>query len=344
MAKYLHNIFDGTSGNAMIFVALMVVALMVVILAITMFLLVRQYFFRRRAARDIRMSQRYNDLLVDCLFSADKGMLESCKMKGKKGKPQLFKSMIYLMQNLDGELSGTLKSLFYDLGLEKYLLRKLRSKRWWRLTEGLRESRIMGFKKAIGFAEKHINSPHLELRVEAQISIIALKTLDPFEFLSRLKRPFSIWARINLYQEISRWQQKPDATKWLNVSNPGVLVFALRVMGLFNQKARAEDIEPLIEHPEPNVRAELIRYAAIAMDRELWLKTAMKFKTETVEVRQKIGQTCGMLPDIPVNLLINWFNWEKSTIVKIELARSILIHGQAAGLKPGELDALGVVA
>lgn len=344
MPNNLPNIFNGTSGDVMIFVALMIVALTVIILSITLFLLVRQYFFRRAAARNLRISQHYNDLLIDCLFSADKIMLESCKMKGKKGKPQLFKSMIYLMQNLDGELTGKLKSLFYDLGLEKYLLRKLQSKRWWIMTEGLRESRIIGYKEAIGFAEKHINSFHLELRVEAQISIIALKSLDPFDFLNRLKRPFSIWARINLYQEISRWQQKPDATKWLNASNPGVLVFAFRVMGIFNQKGNKDDIEPLIEHPDANVRAELIRYAAIAMDRDLWLKTAMKFKSESVQVRQKIGQTCGMFPDIPVSLLINWFNWEKATIVKIELARSMLIHGHTAGLRPGELDALRVVA
>jgi hypothetical protein len=344
MHKYLSNIFDRTSGEIVTFAASMVILLSILIFMITIFLLVRQYLFRSKASRQLRKSQHYNDLLLDCLFSDNQDITESCIIKGKKGKHLLFNSMIYLMQNFNGELSEKLRSLFFKLKLEKFLLKKLKSRNWWVVAGGLHESRIMGYQNALKYAEKHINSRKLELRVEAQISIIALKRLDPFEFLDRLKRPFSIWARINLYQEISQWNQKPDATTWLKSTNAGVLSFGLKVMGILNQQGTQTDLEPLINHGDDKIRAELINYAAILMDRDLWLKSAMKFKTETVVVRKKIGQTCGMLPDIPMSLLVNWFNWEKATIVKIELGRSMLIHGKAAGLKPGELNALRIVA
>lgn len=344
MKNFPKEIFSDASSDLLTIVAVMAIILNVLIISITLFLLIRQYFFRRSAAKRMRVTQYYNDLLIDCLFSSDQSISDTCRLKGRNGKRFLYESVIYLTQNFSGEFSVKLKSFFYEMRLEKFLLRKLRSNKWWIIAQGLRESRIMGYSKAVKYADKYINAKHLELRVEAQISIIALKTKDPFEFLERLKKPFSIWARINLYQEIRSWKKKPDATGWLKVENPGVLVFALHVMTLLNQKTRIEDVEPLIRHPRSMVRAAVIWYAAMTMEKDLWIKSVMMFKTESVSVRKKIGQTCGMLPDIPISLLINWFNWEKSTIVKIELARAMLIHGQAAGINPDELGVLDSVA
>ncbi len=344
MKDVLQNIINSTQGNLMMFLPLMVIVLTLLIFTVTIFLLIRQYFFRRKAAKHIKVSKYYNDLLIECLFSSDENITENCKLKSKNGKHLIFESVLFLMQNFNGEFSEKLKTLFYDLKLEKYLLKNLRSNKWWLVARGLRNSRIMGYTEAVVYAERHINSGHLELRVEAQISIISLKTHDPFYFLNRLIKPFSLWARINLYQEISKWEEKPDATKWLSSTNPGVLVFALRIMGILDQRSEKKDTEPLVNHDDSMVRAEIIRYAALIKDKDLWLKGALKFKTENTLVRKIIGQTGGMLEDIPEILLINWFNWEKSTIVKIELARSMLIHGQKTGLNRGELEALGVVA
>ncbi len=340
----MQSIFEGGSNDVIRFVASMVVVITVLIITVTIFLLVRQYLFRHNAAKNQRISQQYNDLLIDWLFSSEHDITSTCQKKTKKGKHHLFESVIALMQTFNGEFSDKLRSVFYDLNLEKYLRRKLRSRKWWVVAQGLRESRVMGYKNAIGFAENYINAPQLELRVEAQISIMSLKELDPFEFFGQLKRPFSSWARIILFQEINKWKQKPDATRWLKLSNPGVLVFALRTMALLHQKAGIEDIDPLINHSDPTVRSEIIRYAAVISDKDLWLRTAMRFKTETVAVRKQIGQTAAMMPDVPINLLINWFSWEKSTVAKLALARAMLIHGQAAGLNPEELEALDIVA
>jgi len=41
---------------------------------------------------------------------------------------------------------------------------------------------------------------------------------------------------------------------------------------------------------------------------------------------------------------MDWFNREKSTVVKIELARTLLVFGKTSGLSSEEMDALGKVA
>lgn len=339
-----HIIAEGPLSEVVPQVMVMIFLLLVFILSITILLLIRQSIHQYLTTRKSRIKQKYHEILIECLFSSGEHIVDDCKIKGDRGKRLLYKTMIYLMHNLNGEYAEKLKTYFYEMGLEKYLLQNLRSKRWWIITQGLRDSRIMGYKKAVTFAEKYINAKQLELRVEAQISIMSMKTHDPFEFLNRLKRPFSPWARIHLFQEISFWEEKPDASQWLTSENPGVLVFALRVMTLWGQKGDNNLIHPLSDHPNPLVRSELISYAAHIKDKDLWNKGAMKYHSETNAVRQTIAKTSGMLPNISGELLINWFNKEQVAIIKIELARALLIHGQNDGLSQAELAALGSVA
>ncbi len=344
MDRLIEIITSTNASDTLLFVASMVIVMTFVIVVVTMFLLMRQYFFRIQETRILRKSQKYNDLLIDCLFSEDQDVIENCKLKGNGGGRILYQSVLFLMHNLNGDFSGKIRKLFYQLDLDKYLRRDLKSRRWWRVTKGLRDARTMGYDGAVDVAKRFINSPKLELRVEAQITLMALKIHEPFEFLNQLNRPFSNWARIQLYQELSRWEQKPDATPWLQASNPGVLEFALRVMGLLNQKADRRDVVPLLSNEDLRLRAEVVRYAALVMDKDLWMNAAMKYKVEAGEVREKLAQTAGMLPGVPFILLMDWFNWEKSTVVKIELARTLLIYGKDVGLSQGEMNALGTVA
>jgi hypothetical protein len=344
MEQLAEIIVSKNPSDALLFVASMVIVMTMIIVFVTMFLLMRQYFYRLNEARKLRESQKYNELLVDCLFSEDDNFIENCQLNGRGGGRILFQSVMFLMHNFNGEFSAKIKELFYRLNLERYLEKDLKSRKWWKVSQGLRGSRTMEYPRAVEVAKKHINSSKLELRVEAQITLMALKVNDPFEFLNQLKRPFSNWARIHLYQEISRWEQKPDAASWLKSTNPGVLAFALRVMGLLNQKADPLEVEPLLFHENRGIREEVVRYAALILDKELWMKSAMKYKAEEMSVRQRLAQTAGMIADVPFSLLMNWFNWEKSTLVKIELARSLLIYGKDAGLSKGEINALGIVA
>lgn len=344
MEQLTEIIVSNNPSDTLLFVFSMVIVMAVVIMVVTIFLLLRQYFFRLNETRKLRKSQKYNDLLIDCLFSEDENFIENCQLRGSGGGRILFQSVMFLMYNFNGEFSAKIKELFYRLNLQRYLEKDLKSRKWWKISQGLRDARTMEYSGAVEVAKKFINSPRLELRVEAQITLMALKINDPFDFLNQLKRPFSNWARIHLYQEISRWEQKPDATSWLKATNPGVLAFALRVMGLLNQKADSRVVEALLNHENSGIREEGVRYAALIMDKELWMKAAMKYKAEEMVVRQRLGQTAGMIPDMPFSLLMNWFNWEKSTLVKIEIARSLLICGKDAGLSQGEINALGIVA
>lgn len=344
MGFLLKDLFEGPTSRVISIVVLMISILLVLVITMSFGLLIRQYFHRIRRSKKLRKSQKYQDLLIECLFHPEKSSLDDCIMKGEKGRHHLFSSVIYLMYNFTGEYAEKLKTLFYKAGLEKFLIKKLKSRSWWIIAQGLRESRQMEFKRAIPFAEKHINAKQLELRGEAQLAIISLKSKDPFEFLNQLKEPFSPWDRIHLFEEISQWEQKVDASLWLKTRHKGVLVFALRIMARWGQKGDPEITHPLLNHHDPRVRAELVWYAAFCLDTQLWKKAGENYKTEPTIVRKKLAQTCGMIPDVSFRTLINWFNFEKNTPVKIDLARAMLTHGESSKLKTTELEALSTVA
>ena len=344
MVFLLKNISEGPTSQVISLVIFMIGILLFLVITTSIGLLVRQYFHRSQMARQLRKSQKYQDILIDCLFFPGESAQSKCILKGKKGKKHIFTSVIYLMHNFTGEYAEKLKTLFYEAGLEIFLIKKLKSRNWWIVAQGLRESRLMGFEKAIPFAEKHINARNIELRGEAQIAIISLKSKNPFEFLNQLIEPFSPWDRIHLFEEISKWEGKLDASIWLKTRHEGVLIFALRIMARWGQKGDPKIVHPLLDHHDPMVRAELIWYAAFCLETRLWKKAAKNYETETTVVRQKLAQTCGMMPDVPLNMLVNWFNHENNTPIKIDLARAMLTHSQNSGLKNRDFDALATVA
>ena len=60
----------------------------------------------------------------------------------------------------------------------------------------------MGIREGNEEMYKSLNSRNEILRMEAQIALVRLSEKDHFEFLSHLKRPFSLWEQITLHDLI----------------------------------------------------------------------------------------------------------------------------------------------
>jgi len=104
MEQLTDIIVSNNPSDTLLFVASMVIVMTVIIVLVTVFLLLRQYFFRLHEARKLRKIQKYNDLLVDCLFSEDDNFMENCKLNGRGGGRILFQSVLFLMYNFEGEI------------------------------------------------------------------------------------------------------------------------------------------------------------------------------------------------------------------------------------------------
>ncbi|MCK7534576.1 MAG: adaptin domain-containing protein [Marinilabiliales bacterium] len=67
-----------------------------------------------------------------------------------------------------------------------------------------------------------------------------------------MKRPFSLWEQITLHDLIIQHEiPVPDFQKWLNSSNPTVVMFALRMIREFKQMDAEPEIRKALLHRDP---------------------------------------------------------------------------------------------
>ena len=98
--------------------------------------------------------------------------------------------------------------------------------------------------------------------MEAQIALVRLGDKNPFEFLSQLIRPFSLWEQITLHELIIQHNiPVPPFKRWLTSPNPTVVMFALRMIREFKQKDAEDDLRETLQHPEPEVRQLAVQVA-----------------------------------------------------------------------------------
>ena len=132
----------------------------------------------------------------------------------------LIEQMIDVSVNLKGEESKKLIGLYKYLGLDKDSLARARDYRWHKKIKGFRELAFMNIKDANDIIHKALNSSNEILRMEAQIALVRLSDNDHFDFLSQLKRPFSLWEQITLHDLIIQHNiPVPEFKKWLTSAN-----------------------------------------------------------------------------------------------------------------------------
>ena len=92
---------------------------------------------------------------------------------------------------------------------------------------------------------KALNSSNEILRMEAQIALVRLSDDNPFEFLSHLTRPFSLWEQITLHELMIQHQIDPSRhlKNGCTSPNPTVVMFALRMIREFKQKDAEDDVK-----------------------------------------------------------------------------------------------------
>jgi len=103
--------------------------------------------------------------------------------------------MIDVSVNLKGETEMKLMQLYRQLELDRDSLARARSRKWHKKIKGFRELAFVGIADGNDEMYRALNSRNEILRMEAQIALVRLSEKDHFEFLSQLKRPFSLWNR-----------------------------------------------------------------------------------------------------------------------------------------------------
>jgi len=281
--------------NALIFTIIASMATMLILLLVI--LLNRNRMEKEAKLRQYLMEQ-YQSLIVDYLFG-NTGSEQFKKIASDNFRRQvLIDQMIDVSVNLKGESEEKLMNLYRELNLDQDSLARARSRKWHKKIKGFRELAFVGITDGNDEIYRALNSRNEILRMEAQIALVRLSDKDHFEFLSQLKRPFSLWEQITLHDLIIQHELPvPAFSKWLSSDNPTVVMFALRMIREFKQKDAEQEIKKVLLHRDPAV-SQLAVQVAGDLDLRTTLDTMKRmYKFQEYNNCLEIVKSMGKMPE-----------------------------------------------
>ena len=175
-----------------------------------------------------------------------------------------------------------------------------------------------------------LNSGNEILRMEAQIALVRLNDVNPFEFLYHLKRPFSLWEQITLHELLVQHNLKvPEFKQWLTSPNDTVVMFALRMIREFKQFDAESEVIKTLSHKNRDVRK-----IAIEISGDLGIRNTLNvlkkmYKYEEYPNCFEILRSMGKMPDVAMmGFLKLVLDKESDVQLQIEATKSIENMGE----------------
>lgn len=273
------------------------------VLIVTMLtLLILILLNRTRMAKEEKLRQylleNYQTLIVDYLFGdAPPDKLNKIASDNYR-RELLIEQMIDVSINLKGEAEKKLMVLYRTMGLDKDSVKRASSRRWHVKIKAFRELAFMNVTDANDKIFKALNSKNEILRMEAQIALVRLSEKEPFDFLSHLVRPFSMWEQITLHELIVQHNLPvPSFKKWLSSPNKTIVMFSLRMIREFRQTDAEDLIIQSMMHEDADIRKLAVEVAG-DLDLKGTLETMKHmYKNQDYDICLAIVKSMGKMPD-----------------------------------------------
>lgn len=254
--------YEKSSILIKVLILIIIYSIISMIILLTIILFHRNRMEKEQKVRQV-LKERYQLLLMDYLFNEEEHSSVPEKINkiaaDNYNRGILMEEMEDLIVNLSGDFADSLRDLYYRLGLDKDSLRKAFSKKWHVKIKGFRELAFMNLKQANDEITRHLNSSNSILRMEAQLSLVRLNDENRFAFLDHIKRPFTKWEQMNVYEMIANYNlEVPEFQRWLNSANRTVVIFSLNMIKVFKQKNSSLHVIEMLENEDQEIRATAI--------------------------------------------------------------------------------------
>ncbi len=316
-------------------------ALLLVIIysTISMVILLVVILFHRNKLQNLdklrqELKEKYQTKLMDYLF--DEGNSREIIDKINAVAADSFKRVILademkdLMVNLSGDAADKMRDLYYKLNLDVDSEMRVFSSKWHIKVKGFRELAFMNIRRVNHEIIRCLQNRNPIVRMEAQLALVRLNDEDRFSFLDHIKRPFTLWEQINVQEMIIAHNlELPDFSRWLNSPNRTVILFALRMINVFEQRRVWEKIIPLLEYPDEEIRGMAIFVLGRLKVREALPQFKHIYKNETYENCLAILQAMRNMPDeLVLNFLKLVLDKEDDVQLQIEATKAIYEIGE----------------
>jgi hypothetical protein len=181
--------------------------------------------------------------------------------KNRIARQYAIRQLISTKKNLIGLASRNIIWLYERMGLREDSIRKFRSPIWHHKAWGIYELYMMEQKDMQAAIARHTNHRNAHVRMEAQTAVLAFSGFEGLKFLDTLTRPMNEWQQLKLIEQLMPLDpgNLDHLTIWLNAGNPDVVLFALKLAGLYQQLQVQNDVITLLKDHREKLREQAIK-------------------------------------------------------------------------------------
>lgn len=237
----------------------------------TFYLKILRNSLRKKEALTIKYQKEYEDLLLSFLFEE----IENNELSNKQNqfiktieneinnnfkRKIIVETLLKLKNEVSGEIETAIQDIYLKSNLKEHAYKQLKSKKWDKVANGIKEFTKFKVKEAYPEIKKLIKYPKKEVRKEVELYLVSLFHFEGLEFLNDLKISLSEWDQIELLEELQKLdnQEIPDITVWLNSKNESVVSFSLKLAKIYNKYETVETLLKLLNHKNQKIRLQVI--------------------------------------------------------------------------------------
>jgi hypothetical protein len=181
--------------------------------------------------------------------------------KNKFARQYAINQLISTKKNLIGLAARNIVWLYEKMGLKAESLTKFRSPVWHIKAGGIYELYMMEQEDMQAAIAKHTNHRNAYVRMEAQTAVLAFAGFEGLTFLDTLTRPMNDWQQLKLIEQLTPLDpgNLDHLSIWLNAGNPDVVLFALKLAGLYQQLQVLNDVIVLLKDHREKLREQAIK-------------------------------------------------------------------------------------
>lgn len=243
----------------------------ILIILLMVYLKFVRMFLRAKELESTNYRNDYEAMLIEYLYSGgDDGQISETQqaiieeLKDHvvvKSKRKAIVSTLYrLMSEVSGEISDSIKVLYYNTGLIDYATSKLHHKKWDVVAKGIGELTCFRIEEAHDEIVKFIDHPRMEVRKETELYLVNIFSFEGLSFLDTLKTTLSEWHQVQILEVLQKIddQEICDIRPWLLSANDSVVLFALKLAKVYNQFEVKDTLMGLLSHNNKEVRLNVI--------------------------------------------------------------------------------------
>ncbi len=264
---------------------LILVYLLLSLIILFLSILINRQIKTSQRNRALELKNEFQNKLAVFLFDDVVERIEFRGMNRSSNRQIFIDELVELHSNLHGEAASKLRDLYFKLNLHKDSLRKVEKGAWFLKSKGFAELAQMDVKDASQKIQKYANSKNPILRMQAQVALVKLSEDNPLGFLDNLDYQLSYWEQVNIYDTLVYHQIFIESFEpWLTSQNSSVVIFALRMIGLFKHTQSGHKVRELLFSDNPEIALTSVQAMKSLELAEYSVDLKVLYRSETLKL------------------------------------------------------------